>query len=99
MSHIIWTRLASADLERLYAFLREKDVDAARKAMGVIQASLQVLLDNPRIGRNAAFPPDGKREWPIRFGSAGYVALYYLRDDEIIILHIKHMKEAGFLED
>ena len=99
MSHIIWTRPASADLERLYAFLREKDADAARKAMGVIQTSLQVLLDNPRIGRNAAFPPDGKREWPIRFGSAGYVVLYHLRDDEIIILRVKHMKETGFLED
>ncbi len=99
MPHIIWTRPASADLERLYIFLCNKDASAARKAMGTIQTSLQILIDNPRIGRNAAFPPDGKREWPIRFGSAGYVVLYRIRADEIVFLRVRHMKEAGFLED
>ena len=99
MPRLIWTRPASEDLKRLYDFLREIDPDVARRAMGTVQKSIQILIDNPRIGRPAAFPPDNKREWPIRFGAAGYVALYTLRDGKIIILRVRHMKEAGFTED
>lgn len=37
MSHIVWTPHAAEQLEKLYKFLSEKNEDAARKALEVIQ--------------------------------------------------------------
>lgn len=37
MSHIVWTPHAAEQLKKLYKFLSEKNEDAARKALEVIQ--------------------------------------------------------------
>lgn len=36
------------------------------------------------------------REWPIDFGSAGYVILYRLDGEAVVVLAIRHQKEAGY---
>lgn len=36
------------------------------------------------------------REWLIDFGDSGYVARYHVAVDEVMILAIRHQKEAGF---
>ena len=36
------------------------------------------------------------REWPIEFGTHGYVALYRHDPNQVIILAVRHFREAGF---
>lgn len=36
------------------------------------------------------------REWPIEFGSGGYVALYRFDGEMVIILAVRHGREAGY---
>ncbi len=36
------------------------------------------------------------REWIIDFGDSGYVARYRLDADAIVVLAVRHQKEAGF---
>jgi plasmid stabilization system protein ParE len=38
-------------------------------------------------------PPEF-REWPIEFGAAGYVAFYRFDGNDVIILSVRHGKEA-----
>lgn len=40
--------------------------------------------------------PDGYREWPIAFGSAGYLALYNFSGKDVVILAIRHVREQGY---
>lgn len=96
MSRLIWSAPAVADLGRLYHFLAKSDVDAARKAISAIRSGTNILTDHPQIGRSALDWRGGYREWPIRYGAAGYVILYRLVDNDIVVLAIRHMREAGF---
>jgi hypothetical protein len=36
------------------------------------------------------------REWPISFGAAGYVVLYRYDRLEIVIVAVRHGREAGY---
>lgn len=36
------------------------------------------------------------REWPIEFGSGGYVALYRFDGKDVVILAVRHSREAGY---
>ena len=36
------------------------------------------------------------REWPIGFGSGGYIVLYRYDSDDVVILAVRHEKEAGY---
>jgi plasmid stabilization system protein ParE len=36
------------------------------------------------------------RELPIDFGDTGYIALYRFEHDAVIVLAIRHQKEAGY---
>ncbi|HEX9112403.1 MAG TPA: type II toxin-antitoxin system RelE/ParE family toxin [Terriglobales bacterium] len=40
-------------------------------------------------------PPEF-REWVIEFGSAAYVALYHYDGKQIVILAVRHGREAGY---
>ena len=40
-------------------------------------------------------PPEF-REWPIDFGSAGYLALYRYDGGDVVIVAVRHWKEAGY---
>lgn len=40
--------------------------------------------------------PEHFREWNIRFGKAGYIACYRVDENGVIILAIRHHKEAGY---
>jgi plasmid stabilization system protein ParE len=40
--------------------------------------------------------PEAFREWIIDFGDSGYVARYRLDADAIVVLAVRHQKEAGF---
>ena len=94
MSQIIYTDEFISDFERLYTFLAESNPVAAQKLAALLEEKLDLLVTIPK-----AFAFFGEfRLYLLRFGSSGYAILYdYDEDlDVIIVLRIKHQKEAGF---
>ena len=96
MPQVIFSQAAIQDLQRLRDLLRPKNPIAAEKAAAVILKGLQELGKFPQIGRPVDNLPEEYRDWLIDFGDNGYVARYRLDGDTVVVLAIRHQKEAGF---
>jgi plasmid stabilization system protein ParE len=96
MRQLIWSPQALLDVQRLYRFLAPKNQDAAKRAVATIRQGVKVLSLQPGVGRPVADMDDEFRDWIIDFGDSGYVARYRLEARYVIILAVRHQKEAGF---
>lgn len=96
MSRLIWSPAALADVQRVYRFLANKNLLAATEAVKAIRTSINILAQHPEIGRPTEEMQPEYREWPISFGSTGYIALYRYDGQSAIILAVRHQREAGF---
>ncbi|NVK43808.1 MAG: type II toxin-antitoxin system RelE/ParE family toxin [Oceanospirillaceae bacterium] len=96
MSQVIFTPAAIQDLERLREFLQPKNPAAAERAAKAIIQGVKALGEHPRIGRPVDDLPEEYRDWLIDFSDSGYVARYRSNGDTIVVLAIRHQKEAGF---
>ena len=96
MPRLIWTGQALADLQRLYRFLVLKSPDAACRAVGAIRSQVRILQTRPAVGRALSDADPEYRTWPIAFGDSGYVVLYRFDSDQVLILAVRHQREAGF---
>lgn len=98
MARLVYSSRALADLERLADFLRESDPTAAAETIGLIEEAVTLLKRHPLIGRPAEH---GLRELVISRGRTGYVALYSHEEahDSVLILAIRHQREAGYTID
>ncbi len=90
---------ALRDLTRLLAFLKEKNPIASQKAAATIIQAIRILEQHPQIGRPVTDTEPGYRELVIGFGHYGYVALYRLESDAVIVVAIRHQLEAGYQSD
>lgn len=95
MVKIVYSQNAVNDLIRLTDFLIELDVKAASETVDLIEEAVSILDRHPFIGRSV---DDHIRELVISRGATGYVALYSFEEHKnaILILAIKHQREAGF---
>ena len=84
---------ALRDLDRLRAFLHQKNHIAAHRASTKLLKSLQYLETNPELGRRVVGRPNTYRELVIPFGREGYIAAYRYTHEHLIILGIWHQKE------
>jgi toxin ParE1/3/4 len=84
------------DLDRIVEHLHQHESEGADARAGEIISALDVLADNPLIGRPAG--DDKQRELLIGRGSHGYLALYrYLPlIDTALILAIRAQREGGY---
>lgn len=90
---VAYSARALADLDRLFDFIAEQDPLAASRAAERIAEAVSILENHPFIGR----PIRGDlRELVISHGRSGYVALYRVRTNTVIVLAIRHQREAGF---
>ena len=96
MQKLIWSPQALHDVQRLYRFLAPKNQDAAKRAVTAIREGVKVLSLQPAMGRPVPDMDDEFRDWIIDFGDSGYVARYRLDANNLIILAVRHQKEAGF---
>ncbi len=87
---------AIRDLQRLRVFLQPKNPLAAKRAGDTIMKAMQILGQQPQIGRPVDGLPDVFREWLINFGDSGYVARYRYDGDAVVILAVRHQKEVGY---
>ena len=94
-----FTEEAKKDLERLYSFLLEKDLELAAEAVDAIEQALTVLKKFPFSCRKAASGRHGPflRELVVSFGSAGYVVLFEISGrDAVTVLAVRHQRESDF---
>lgn len=96
MPQLIWSPQALLDVQRLYRFLAPKSQDAAKRAVTAIRQGVKVLSLQPGMGRPVEEMDDEFRDWIIDFADSGYVARYRLDAENVIILAVRHQKEAGF---
>ena len=96
MPQLIWSPAALRDVQRLYRFLAEKNAEAARRAAKTIRDAVQIIAQQPGIGRPADDMDPDYREWIIDYGDSGYVALYHYDGQEAVILAVRHQREAGY---
>ena len=91
------TKAAREDLLRLFAFLLERDLQAAVRARVAIAKSIAFLHEFPFSCRKAIPDNPFLREMLIPFGSAGYVALFEIENNETVtILAIRHQREDDY---
>ncbi len=96
MPRLNWSQAALLDVARLYAFLAPKSRNAAKRGIKSIRQGVKALARHPEIGRPVEELPPEFREWVIDFGHGAYVALYYYDGEEIVILAVRHGREAGY---
>ena len=101
MAEIKFSEAALLDLERLQDFAEaagDPIVEAASGLAVFLLDALAVLSHQPGIGRRAE---QGRRELVITRGRSGYLAKYrlYAAQDQVLILRIRHQREAGYRDD
>jgi plasmid stabilization system protein ParE len=57
---------------------------------------LQILIQQPGIGRSVPDLAPDFRELVIDFGDSGYVARYHVSPDLAVVLAIRHQREVGY---
>ena len=96
MSRLIWSQSALLDIARLYDFLAPKSRNAAMRAVKAMRQGVKALAKHPEIGRPVDELPPEFREWVIEFGHGAYVALYHYDGKQIVMLAVRHGREAGY---
>ena len=92
-----YTKAAREDLHRLYGFLLEHDLKAARRALDAIGKGIELLREFPFTCRKAAPDNPFLRELVIPFGAAGYIALFEVDNNETVtILALRHQREDDY---
>ena len=95
MSRVELAPEIAEDFDRILEHLASNAVQDPAQRVREIIAALDVLVQNPLIGRPVA---NAKRELVIGRGSDGYVALYrYVPEiDTVFVLAIRNQREAGY---
>lgn len=97
MSRIELAPELAEDFDRILDHLAEHAAENPGQRIGEIMAALDILEQNPLIGRPVS---NAKRELVIGRRSHGYVALYrYVPEiDTVFVLAIRSQREAGYSE-
>ncbi|OIR16988.1 plasmid stabilization system protein [mine drainage metagenome] len=92
-----YTEGAREDLKRLFAFLAERDLQAAQQGRNAIAEGINLLQQFPFTCRKAMPGNPLLREMVISFGSSGYVALFEIEDNDVVtILAVRHQREDDY---
>ncbi len=91
-----WSPQALLDVQRLHRYLLPRSADAATRAIKAIRDGVRVLASQPGVGRPLEDMDPEFREWLVDFGDSGYVVLYRIDRDDVVILAVRHQREAGY---
>lgn len=96
MPRLVWSEPALADVARLHAFLAPKSREAAQRAVKAIRGGVKELSRHPEVGRPVEDMLPEFRELVVEFGQGAYVALYHFHGEQVLILAVRHGREAGY---
>ena len=97
------TRDAEADLNRLFDFLLERelnrdggDLELPGQAIAALRSGIATLKTSPFTCRKAGQSPF-LRELIVPFGRSGYVALFEIEDErQVSVLAVRHQLEDDY---
>lgn len=92
MPQLIWSPAALFDVQRLYRFLAEMNIEAAKRGAKKIRETVKITAQQPGIGRPVDDMEPECREWIIDFGGSGYAALYHYDVQKAV----RHQREVGY---
>lgn len=94
MARVEWQRDARRDLERVVAFLWEKQPGAAARAAQLILDGADLLVSSPRLGRPIGDGTD-RRDLTLPFGSGAYILRYMLLEEDtvVVVIRVRHSRE------
>ncbi len=94
-SEIVWLPEAAKDVSRLREFISKKNPSAATHAAARIKEAVQILSDNPEVGKpvEEALP---FRDLFMPFGNGNYIIRYREETSRVVIVRVRHSKEEGF---
>lgn len=95
MAQIKYSATALSNLERIADFLAPESEQSALDALELIEDAITMLVRHPLVGRPVE---QHLRELVISQGRTGYIALYAYDSiqDMILVLAIRHQRQAGF---
>ena len=95
MAQIVYSQNALTNLERVFDFLAEHELQAALDAARSMVEAINTLSNHPLIGRTVV---GELRELVISYGKTGYIALYRFLpvQDQVRILAIRHQRELDY---
>lgn len=100
---IEFSEAAAADLERLFDFALQRELDSATGDLDIPERALQAIKDGIAFLTSSPFAcrkagnSSFIRELIIPFGHAGYVALFEIVDSETVIIGaIRHQLEDDY---
>ena len=96
MPRLKWTPRSLRVVVRLHDFLVPMSREAAKRAVKAIRQGVKLLGKHPEMGRPVDELPTEFREWVIEFGNGAYVVMYHYDGKEVVILAIRHGREAGY---
>lgn len=82
-------------MQRLEAFLAVENPEVAQIAIDRLLQELPFLCEFPALGRPVHTLPEGFREFLVRFGKGAFVVRYRTTPTRIVLLAIRHSREAG----
>lgn len=92
-----YTKEAKEDLEILFNFLLERNLQAAESAKDAISKGMLFLKDFPFACRKADRDNPFLREMLISFGNSGYIVLFEIENKTTVtILAVRHQKESDY---
>ena len=92
MRQLVYTKVAVDDLQRLRAFIAERDPRSAGRVAAELGQRITKLCEFPLIGRTVPEAPDPEVVRDMVFG--GYVVRYAVHPEIVAILRIWHHFEA-----
>ena len=98
MASVRLSARAFRDTERIFEFVAERDPVRALQTVRQIREAIMILAHHPLVGR---LSENGHRELVISHGRTTYLALYrwYPVADAVLVLAVRHAREAGYLGD
>lgn len=91
------------DLQRLQGFLIERELASAtpdwtapQSALGALREGLRMLTWSPHTCRKAALGNGRSRELIVPFGGTGYVLLFEIVGDEVVVGAVRHQREEDY---
>lgn len=98
MTRVVLLPGLAEDLTRIVDHLDRHEASQRQERIDGILHAMDVLADNPMIGRSLA---EGLRELIVGRDARGYVALYrYLSEfDTVFVIAIRAQREAGYSHD
>jgi plasmid stabilization system protein ParE len=90
--NVEWSADALADLDRFADFLAERHPRLAAIVAREIIAKLQILSDNPKLGRPIAGHEE-YRQLVLQILNAAYVFQYRYDGERLVVLRVFHSRE------